>query len=78
MTKRNARRAWTAALRRHVRPGKLVRVEFRHDAWCLIYSPAKTCTCNPDRVLMSEDGAQLACVTGVGPYDPLELVEVAP
>ncbi|WP_197916940.1 hypothetical protein [Thiosulfatihalobacter marinus] len=77
MSNRKARRAWSAALRKHCRPGRVLHVELRHDPACLIYSNARVCTCNPDRVLMDDDRKPLATVEGVGPYDPLELSGVA-
>jgi hypothetical protein len=77
MTKcnRQARRAWAAACRKHIRPGNFYRVEFQHDAACLIYSRETLCNCNCDRVLMDDAGRMLARVEGAGFYDPFELVE---
>jgi hypothetical protein len=75
MTDRNPRRAWAAALRKNIRPGNLYHVEFQHDNVCLIYSPARICTCNATRVLRDADGRALATVEGAGPHDPLEVAE---
>ena len=74
---RTARRAWSAVMRKHIRRGRIYMVEFRHDPDCLIYSSARVCTCNPDRVLKNDQGKTLATVAGAGPYDPLEVTEVA-
>ena len=79
MNTRAARRAWAAARRKHIKRGDVFRVEFHHDPDCLIYSPARTCTCNPHRVLCDADGRVLARVEGGGPYDPLDdLLDVIP
>lgn len=77
MTSRKARRAWNAAIRKHVRRGHVYNIEFRHDHDCLIYSTTRVCTCSPDRVLMSDEGTTLATVRGAGPFDPLELMGAA-
>lgn len=75
MSNRKARRAWAAALRKNIRRGNLYHIEFQHDDDCLIYSPARVCTCNPTRVLRDDAGRALATVEGAGPHDPLEVVE---
>ena len=76
MSNRKARRAWSAAFHKHSRPGRVLQVEVRHDPACLIYTRARVCTCDPDRVLMDEHCKILAKVEGAGPYDPLEFAEV--
>ena len=76
MSNRHARRAWAAARRRHMRRGAVHIVEIQHDADCLIYAPARVCTCDATRVLKDDQGRVLATVAGCGPYDPLELFEV--
>ena len=73
MSNRKARRAWAAAQRRHIRRGAVYHIEFQHDPDCLIYSPARVCTCDAVRVLKDDEGRVLATVEGAGPYDPLEL-----
>ena len=78
MNNRKARRAWAAAQRRHIRRGHVYHVEFQHDPDCLIYSPARVCTCDARRVLKDDEGRVLATVEGAGPYDPLELLGGAP
>ena len=78
MSNRRARRAWAAAQRRHIRRGAVYHIEFRHDPGCMIYSPARVCTCDTVRVLKDDAGRTLATVEGAGPYDPLEFSEVAP
>lgn len=78
MSNRHARRAWAAARRRHLRRGTVTVIEYQHDADCLIYGPARTCTCNPHRVLRDAEGRVLATVEDAGFFDPLELAEVAP
>ena len=75
---RRARRAWAAARRKHMNRGRVLIVEFRHEADCMIYSPARVCTCCADRVLKDDEGRVLAHVEDVGPYDPMELMEVMP
>jgi hypothetical protein len=77
MNNRKARRAWAAARRQHIRRGHIYHIEFQHDPGCLIYSPARVCTCDATRVLKDADGRTLATVEGAGPYDPLEFLEVA-
>ncbi|MEM6277626.1 MAG: hypothetical protein AAF714_11835 [Pseudomonadota bacterium] len=77
-TSRRARRAWAAARRRHMKPGRIVIAEFQHDPDCAIYTPARLCNCNPHRVLKDETGRILARVEGVGHFDPTELLEVVP
>lgn len=72
---RKARRAWAAALRKHVRPGAVLHVEFRHDPDCAIYTQTRLCSCDPDRVLKDHSGRTLAHVEGAGPYSPFEMVE---
>ncbi len=72
---RQARRAWAAARRKHIKRGNLYHVEFRHDHSCAIYTPTRLCNCNPDRVLKDDEGRVLARVEGAGPYDPLEMAE---
>ncbi|MEM9394395.1 MAG: hypothetical protein AAGA38_11085, partial [Pseudomonadota bacterium] len=57
--------------------GKIYHVEIRHDPECAIYTHARVCNCNPDRVLRDEGGRQLARVEGAGFYDPLEFLEAA-
>lgn len=76
MSNRKTRRAWAAALRKHTRPGRVLHAEIRHDDACLIYSPARVCTCDADRVLRDDDGKVLAKVAGAGPFDPLEMTGV--
>jgi hypothetical protein len=73
---RQARRAWAAARKKHIRRGHVYHVEYRHDADCLIYSSERTCTCNPDRVLKDDRGRVLARVEGAGFFDPMELCGV--
>ena len=73
---RKARRAWAAALRKHVQPGAVLLVEFRHDHDCAIYTQTRLCSCNPDRVLKDHAGRTLVRVEGAGSYNPLEMVEV--
>ena len=75
---RKARRAWTAARRKHIRRGNLYHVEYQHDAGCAIYTPARLCNCNPVRVLRDERGRVLARIEGAGFFDPLELMGGAP
>ncbi|MCZ4354848.1 hypothetical protein O4H61_20265 [Roseovarius aestuarii] len=72
---RQARRAWVAACRKHIKRGKLYHVEFQHDPDCMIYSHEQVCTCNSVRVLKDAQGRPLACIEGAGEYDPLEMVE---
>lgn len=71
---RKARRAWDAARKKHIKPGRVYHAEFQHDPCCMIYSPERVCTCNPHRVLMDEDRRVLARVEGAGFYDPLEMM----
>ncbi|SHL87857.1 hypothetical protein SAMN05443432_103241 [Roseovarius litoreus] len=71
---RRARRAWAAALRKHIKRGHVYIPEIQHDYWCTIYTNERVCTCNPDRVLKDIEGRTLARVEGAGPYNPLELV----
>ncbi|MGD1886877.1 MAG: hypothetical protein ACFB01_07115 [Cohaesibacteraceae bacterium] len=71
-----ARRAWSAARRKHIKRGEVYRIEIRHDPDCLIYTSARICTCNPDRAILTLEGTELACVKNAGPYDPLEMLEV--
>ncbi len=78
MNSRKARRAWTAARRRHIRCGHGNRVRFTPDPDCLTYSPARVCTCDAVQALHDEGSQVLATVEGAGPYDPLELLEVGP
>ncbi|QYX55509.1 hypothetical protein K1T73_10385 [Roseovarius sp. SCSIO 43702] len=73
-SKRQARRAWAAAQRKHIKRGKLFRVEFQHDPGCAIYTRERICTCDPHRVLKDDRGRTLARVEGAGEYDPLELM----
>lgn len=72
---RKARRAWAAALRKHVKRGRVYCPEIQHDEWCGIYTHARTCNCNPIRVLKDDQGRVLARVEGAGFYDPLEWLE---
>ncbi len=72
---RSARRAWASAIKRHVTRGKVFHVEIHHDDHCGIYTAARLCNCDPDRVLKDDNGRTLAAVTGAGFYDPLEFVE---
>ncbi|MEX1234400.1 MAG: hypothetical protein WEB56_05375 [Roseovarius sp.] len=74
---RQARRAWAAARRKHIKRGNLYHVEFQHDAGCAIYTAAQVCNCDPVRVLKDERHRTLARVEGGGAYDPLELAEGA-
>jgi hypothetical protein len=76
MNNRMARRAWAAARRKHIKRGRLYHAEIQHDATCMIFSPARVCTCNPTRILKDDRGRILARVEGAGEYDPFELVEV--
>lgn len=71
---RAARRAWEVARRRHIRRGRVIVAEFQHDPDCLVYAPARVCTCDPVRVLKDAEGRELARVEGLGPFDPLELI----
>lgn len=73
-SKRQARRAWAAARRKHIRRGNLYHVEFQHDPGCAIYTTARLCTCDPHRVLKDDRGRELARVEGAGGFDPLELM----
>lgn len=73
-SKRQARRAWAAALRKHTKRGKLYHVEFQHHPGCAIYTRERLCTCDPHRVMKDDRGRTLARVEGAGFYDPLELV----
>nr|WP_309502350.1 hypothetical protein [uncultured Roseovarius sp.] len=73
-SKRQARRAWAAAQRKHIKRGNLYHVEIQHDPQCAIYSRERLCTCDPDRVLKDDRGRTLARITGAGEYDPLEMV----
>ena len=75
---RQARRAWAAARRRHIKRGNVYLIEFQHDPDCAIYTRERTCTCNPHRLLKDDRGRVLARVENAGFYDPLELVEVTP
>lgn len=75
MSNRRARRAWAAARRRHLKPGKLLQIEYQHDPACMIYSRERVCTCSPHRVLRDDRGRLLARVEGAGEYDPLEFAE---
>ncbi|MBF9059047.1 hypothetical protein HKCCSP123_07600 [Rhodobacterales bacterium HKCCSP123] len=75
---RQARRAWAAARKKHMKRGHLYHVEFQHDPDCAIYTRERLCTCNPHRVLKDEAGRVLARVEGAGFYDPTELMEVTP
>ena len=74
-SKRQARRAWAAARRKHIKRGNLYHAEFQHDPGCAIYTPARLCNCDPVRVLKDEAGRVLARVEGAGEYDPLEFAE---
>ena len=78
MNNRKARRAWAAAQRRHIRRGNVYIAEIQHDPDCLIYSPARVCTCDATRVLRDDEGRVLATVEGAGTFDPLELLGGAP
>jgi hypothetical protein len=73
---RQARRAWAAARKKHIKRGHVYIAEIQHDPCCMIYSTARVCTCNAIRVLKDDRGRVLARVEGAGFYDPLELVEV--
>ena len=75
---RKARRAWATARRKHIKRGKAYFIDFEHDQDCMIYSPERTCTCNPHRALMDDTRRVLARVEGAGFFDPMELVEVTP
>lgn len=74
-SKRQARRAWAKALRKHLRPGQVFFPEIQHDAWCAIYTRERCCNCDPIRVLKDDRGRELARVEGAGFYDPMEFVE---
>ena len=74
---RQVRRAWDAARRKHIKRGRVYQIDFEHDPDCLIYSAARECTCNCNRVLKDDRGRVLARVEGAGFYDPLELVRGA-
>lgn len=76
-SRRQARRAWAAARRKHIKRGTVYQVEFQHDPGCAIYTPERLCNCDPVRVLKDDRGRVLARVEGAGFYDPLELVEGA-
>ncbi|MBC7132087.1 MAG: hypothetical protein H5U16_03150 [Roseovarius sp.] len=76
-SKRQARRAWAAARRKHIKGGNLYHIEIRHDPACAIYTPERLCNCDPVRVLKDDGGRVLAHVAGAGFYDPLELAEGA-
>lgn len=79
MTNRQARRAWAAARRKHMKRGNVYIAEFQHDDRCAIYSRARICNCNPVRVLKDDMGRVLASVENGGPYDPLDdLLDVVP
>lgn len=67
-----AKRAWQAELRKHIKPGKAFFIDFEHDDDCLIYSEARSCTCNCDRVLMDDRRQVIVRVEGAGCFDPLE------
>lgn len=69
---RKARRAWAAAQRKFVRRGNLYLAEIEHDFDCGIYTPERTCTCNPNRILKDHNGRVLARVENAGFYDPFE------
>lgn len=69
-----ARRAWAAALRKHLKPGHVYFPELQHDKWCAIYTPSQYCNCDPIRILKDDRGRVLARVDGAGSYDPLELI----
>jgi hypothetical protein len=71
---RSARRAWASAIKKHVKRGHVFQVEIHHDDHCGIYTAARLCNCDPDRVLKDDNGRTLAAVTGAGVYDPLEFV----
>lgn len=71
---RTARRAWASALKKHVTRGNVFIVEFQHDKGCAIYTAARLCNCNCDRVLKDDRGRTLAAVAGAGFYDPLEFM----
>lgn len=76
--RRKARRAWKAALRKHVKPGRIVYVRLEHDGSCaLISADCTICTCTPDRIVADEKGRELARVKGVGFYG-VPRSEVAP
>ena len=77
MTKssRQARRAWAAARRQHIKRGRVCHLEFAHEPDCAIYTPERLCSCNPDRILRDDTGRVLARVEGAGAFDPLELLE---
>ena len=74
---RQARRAWAAARRKHIKRGNLYHVEIQHDPGCAIYTPDRLCNCDPHRVLKDDVGRVLVRVEGAGFYDPLELAESA-
>jgi hypothetical protein len=74
---RQARRAWAAARRKHIKRGHVYQIDIEHDPDCMIYSPERVCTCNPNRVLMDDQRRVLARVEGAGFYDPLEMTEGA-
>lgn len=71
---RAARRAWASAIKRHVKRGNVYQVDIRHESGCGIYTAARLCNCNPDRVLKDDKGRVLAEVAGAGFYDPLEFM----
>lgn len=73
---RQARRAWAAARKRHIKRGKVYHVEIQHDADCPIYGPHRLCNCDPLRVLKDATGRTLASIAGAGFYDPLEFCGV--
>ena len=71
---RSARRAWAAAIKRHVKRGSVFHVEIQHDGICGIYA-GHSCNCDPDHVLKDDKGRVLAAITGVGCYNSLEFAE---
>lgn len=73
-SKRQARREWAAAQRKHIKRGNLYHVELQHDPGCVIYTRERLCTCDPHRVLKNDRGRVLARVEGAGEFDPLELM----
>lgn len=74
-SRRQARRAWAAARRKHIKRGQLYHIDFQHDPQCAVYTRERLCNCDPVRVLKDANHRILARVEGVGEYDPLELLE---
>lgn len=72
---RQARRAWAAVWRKHLKRGTLYHVEVHHDPECAIYMLNGCCNCDPYRILKDDKGFVLCSVEGLGAWDPLEMAE---